>query len=99
MSMFIVLTNFDVSKVTSGRERERETYLPSSLKTAVIAWRTVLLPSSLITKLPSPIVGAAGEASLRTKNILPLLSPTATLFCCDRYRSEHTLVVSALSNI
>jgi hypothetical protein len=54
------------------------------LNTAVREYRTVLLPNSVITKLPSPIVGDVGKMSLRTRNSRPLVSPTATLWSLGR---------------
>lgn len=54
------------------------TYNPSSMKSAVKVWSTVVEPSSDITKDPSPIDDVAGRMSERTRNIRPLVRPTAT---------------------
>lgn len=55
-----------------------ETHAPFSRYTVVTVCRTALLPSSVITKLPSPLVGAVGRTSLRTMKRRPLARATAT---------------------
>lgn len=55
------------------------TYFPCSLMTAQRENSTVLDPSSVITKLPSPAVGDMGRISELTRNNLPFDIPHATL--------------------
>jgi len=62
----------------TDKYKNHTTNLPWSLNTAVRECNTVLLPNSVITKLPSPIVEDVGKMSLRTRKSRPFVSPTAT---------------------
>lgn len=77
------------------------TYFPLSLNNAQSECKTVLDPSSVITKLPSPAVGVMGSISELTRNSLPLDKPHATR-CSVGKCSKHctdTLPLVSGSNV